>query len=147
MLAVEHSDATCPRAPRHIPLPLNLNAFYFYKTPSRIKIKTIEGAQARIIASSALDVHGFPVVKEDKINMAQINGGSTPHLGGGSPPENKRSREKSGDVDIEARGHSCGLTTTETENREAAVNMLPNSDPTMVQSCAACNKDVTGVRG
>eukprot|EP00904_Undaria_pinnatifida_P006489 jgi/Undpi1/2970/HiC_scaffold_14.g06347.m1 len=77
--------------------------------------------------------------------MAQINGGSTPHLGGGSPPENKRSREKSGDVDIEARGHSCGLTTTETENREAAVNMLPNSDRTMVQSCAACNKDVTGL--
>lgn len=89
----------------------------------------------------------FPVVKEEKVNMAQANGGPTPHLGGGSSPANKCSREKSGDVDDESPGHSCGLITTEAEDREAAVNMLPNSDPIIIQSCAVCSRDVTGVRG
>lgn len=32
------------------------------------------------------------------------------------------------------------------KDREAAINMLPNADPTTLHSCDACNKDITGVR-
>lgn len=35
--------------------------------------------------------------------------------------------------------------TASKEDREAAINMLPNTDLT-IHSCDACNKDITGVR-
>lgn len=31
------------------------------------------------------------------------------------------------------------------EDKRAAINMLPNADPTTLHSCDACNKDITGV--
>lgn len=39
--------------------------------------------------------------------------------------------------------HTWGPPTQ--ADREAAINMLPNADPTTLHSCDACNKDITGV--
>ena len=95
---------------------------------------------------------GFAVVaaceREEERNMAQANGSSPPPLGGaGSSSVQKRAREESagdvGDTD-EARGH-CRVACTVQENREAAIDMLPNANPTKTRPCNACGKDVTGV--
>ena len=76
--------------------------------------------------------------------MAQANGGSIPSRGGRSAQVQKRSRDESGDVGDadEVRGHCRTLTT---ENREAAISMLPDPDPTKVHPCDGCGKDVREV--
>ena len=77
--------------------------------------------------------------------MAQENEGGMPPLGGRSAPKQKRAREESGDVGDadEVRGH-CPAPTTK-ENRDAAISMLPDPDPTKAHSCDGCGKDVKGV--
>lgn len=78
--------------------------------------------------------------------MAQANGRSIPPLGAGSAPVHKRTREESENNDIgdcdEVRGH-CPATTM--ENRAAAINMLPNPDPTKAHPCDGCGKDMREV--
>ena len=76
-------------------------------------------------------------------NMAQANGDSTPNCG--SPPS------KLAVGGEQAAGRARGVAAMRAlgpisqEDREAAINMLPNADPT-IHSCDACNKDITGVR-
>ena len=77
--------------------------------------------------------------------MAQANGGSIPSRGGRSAQVQKRAREESGDVGDtdEVRGHY--RTPTTKENREAAISMLPDPDPTKVHSCDGCGRDLREV--
>lgn len=76
-------------------------------------------------------------------SMAQANGDSTPNCG--SPP----GKLAGGGEQAAGRARDVAamraLGPASQEDREAAINMLPNADPT-IHSCDACNKDITGVR-
>lgn len=88
----------------------------------------------RVISISALIVPGE--------SMAQANGDSTSNCGssavklGGGEQAAGRARDFAA---------MRALGPASKEDREAAINMLPNADPT-IHSCDACNKDITGVR-
>lgn len=75
-------------------------------------------------------------------SMAQANGDSTPSCG--SPPAKVAGGEQaSGRARRVAAMRALGPISQ--KDKEAAINMLPNADPT-IHSCDACNKDITGVR-
>lgn len=82
--------------------------------------------------------------------MAQANGDSTSNCGspspvklaaggGGNEPTSGRGSSRARDV---AAMRALGPASK--EDREAAINMLPNID-LAIHSCDACNKDITGV--
>ena len=83
-------------------------------------------------------------------SMARANGDATsPNCGGGAKLvgggcEGTQTAGKEGRGRDFASLRAMGVAASK-EDREAAINMLPNADPT-IHSCDACNKDITGVR-